>query len=524
MKIDKEQLIKHRFWVLLGVFVPLMLFAILWEQTAVEGAVESERKKITDHRARLEKNASQAKLPGQTEMMLCNRKEKTLKERRTIVWQQEWDRQKTLIFWPAKVRDAYADIRFGDPVRDEVRTTFAQTDVYLAQYEDMAKTFQTKVPLKDPKTRKPIIDPKTGKARELIIEPVRFEGGWHKVLRPVEKWKVLPPLPEEAWLAQEDVWVRHELLQALKQANASVARFQVAGKGPGDQGPPFEQMFKNPYWQIELNLYPKDDQQYYVKGKITNIGKKRQALGRAYFRLQVQRDEKEARVVLPIEGEARPAGESWEIKETPLDLLQNPAGLFGLEQILEPRTAPVRRIDDIELYYHSHRTYEPALLPPKQFGGGNPPPSSPNPAAPPGSSKSSPTTASTTPNGLVIQRYTDVTDQVRRMPLALVVIADQAHIPEVLTALSNSILRMQITQYNWQHFRGSLEEEKPQPKSSSKNLNGPRDSKEAGAAVEEQQKNLVELSIYGIVSLYDRPDKQGDAAKTPVPEARNGKK
>ena len=56
-------------------------------------------------------------------------------------------------------------------------------------------------------------------------------------------------------------------------------------------------------------------------------------------------------------------------------------------------------------------------------------------------------------NGLIINRYTDVSDQVRHMPVAMVVVVDEEHLPELLAAFVNSKLRIQITQYHWQHCR-----------------------------------------------------------------------
>ena len=306
MKIEKETLVKNMFWILLGAYVTLGLFVILWLETSVEGAVESERQKITAHRDKLKKNADQAKLNGLTELNLCKDKINTLTKRKDEVWQEQWDGQQGLMFWPDKVADTYANLRFGEAVEPKIRVTYAQVDSYFKQYEDMAKMFQVALPVKDPKTRKPIEDPKTGKTMVQTIVPVEFyKGNWKEVLAPVEKWKLQegPPTDEEVWLAQEDVWVRHELLEALKNANLSVARFKAVGTAPAGKAGEFEQTFENPYWQIKLHLYPKN-QQYYIKGKITNIGKKRMALGRAYFWLQVQADEKEPRIVLPIEGEA----------------------------------------------------------------------------------------------------------------------------------------------------------------------------------------------------------------------------
>lgn len=523
MQVDKETLIKNRFWVLFGVFVPLAFFAVIWLQTAVEGAVEEERQKIKKHREELAKNANDAKLAGHKELTLCKEKIEKLSKRKQTVWKEAWDYQQGLMFWPAKVTDSpipqkvgepvrLADLGFGKEVPENIRAAYA--DSYMAQYEAMAKFFQVQVPEKDPKS---------GAVKQKPISPVAFRENWQAVLKPVPKWRVLPPSNEEVWLGQEDVWVRHELLVALREANASVARFQVVGKEPAAAGPPFTQTFENPYWRIDLNLYSKD-QQFYIKGKITNIGKRRLALGRALFWLQIHPDEK-GRIVLPIEGEARAAGESWDIKETLVDVLLNPTGLFGMEQILESQTAPVRRIDEVELFRHSHRTYEPLLDSARQF---------PKPKLSSGKSVGGVQIQSgfqrpLTPNGIEQLRYTDVTDQVRRMPLALVVIADQAHVPEVLTALANSKLRMQITQVNWLHFRGSLktdEEKTPAAKDAPPKIPAglppPKDAKVA----EEAQNNLVELSIYGIASLYERPPdtSEADPGKAPPPELPKRKK
>jgi hypothetical protein len=53
-------------------------------------------------------------------------------------------------------------------------------------------------------------------------------------------------------------------------------------------------------------------------------------------------------------------------------------------------------------------------------------------------------------------RYVDVTEQVRRMPVGIVVIVDQSYIQDALVAFANSPLRFQITQVTWTRFRGDL--------------------------------------------------------------------
>ena len=54
------------------------------------------------------------------------------------------------------------------------------------------------------------------------------------------------------------------------------------------------------------------------------------------------------------------------------------------------------------------------------------------------------------------RRHVEITPQVRRMPVGIVVIVDQAYIQDVLLAFANSSLRFQITQVTWQRFRGNL--------------------------------------------------------------------
>src|SRR5205085_9242704 len=54
------------------------------------------------------------------------------------------------------------------------------------------------------------------------------------------------------------------------------------------------------------------------------------------------------------------------------------------------------------------------------------------------------------------RRYLEVTDQVRRLPVALVLVVDQMFIPDVLVAYSNSPFRFYTVQTHWRRFHGSL--------------------------------------------------------------------
>ena len=46
MQVDKDTLIKHRFWIGLGVAVPLILIAYLIIITSVSGKIDEELKKV----------------------------------------------------------------------------------------------------------------------------------------------------------------------------------------------------------------------------------------------------------------------------------------------------------------------------------------------------------------------------------------------------------------------------------------------------------------------------------------------
>jgi len=61
-----------------------------------------------------------------------------------------------------------------------------------------------------------------------------------------------------------------------------------------------------------------------------------------------------------------------------------------------------------------------------------------------------------TQNGLPRMRYLHMTEQVRRMPIGVVLVVDQMHVQDVVRAFANSRLRFQNTQFHWQRFHGSL--------------------------------------------------------------------
>src|SRR5262249_62305857 len=61
-----------------------------------------------------------------------------------------------------------------------------------------------------------------------------------------------------------------------------------------------------------------------------------------------------------------------------------------------------------------------------------------------------------TENGLVRDRYLEVTDQARRVPVAIALIVDQAHVSRVQTAFADSALRFLTHQALLHRYPGSV--------------------------------------------------------------------
>ncbi len=272
--------------------------------------------------------------------------------------------------------------------------------------------------------------------------------------------------------------------------------------------------FRNHYWELDLVMARNANGERVLRGKLTNIAKRQLALGTTFIvRVQPRADGRTAWV--HVDGEPLPAGKSTLIKELPIDQA-SPEGIFGVEQAYNWRTVPVKRIEMLAMSYPSHRNATRQLMPPNfpslkpkegeealtdpmlgdagagmmgggMMGGGMGP-GGMGPGGMPG--------ATDAPGGMMpgmmggmgmrggegmmgggmmgggmmgggmgmgmdmgplrLHRYIDVTGQVRRLPVALVVIVDQAHIQDFLTAFANSRLRIQTTQVHWQRCYESM--------------------------------------------------------------------
>ncbi len=140
----------------------------------------------------------------------------------------------------------------------------------------------------------------------------------------------------------------------------------------------------------------------------------------------------------------------------------------AIELSQEPTTdaSPVKKIEDIELGLNSSLTAGVPLVARKSPQA---PAASSAPAQPAAGSRgktSAPGSGEVqaAADGVNLARYLASTDQLRTLPVAIVLVVDQAQVPEVLAALepANSRLQFVTTLVTWQHVQLVLPEKKVQ--------------------------------------------------------------
>ncbi len=270
-------------------------------------------------------------------------------------------------------------------------------------------------------------------------------------------------------------------------------------------------VFRSRTWAVELEVVTEGNARR-LAGKLVNLTDKLQLLGNGNtMKLNVWFSK--APTAQPMEfkiGGEYLAGFGAIKRENGADVLANEAAVVPLpdhvipvalqgadfqiarvEQVFDARTVPIKRIDGLALGYLDSRSAAAALKQPEFIKD---PPADPNagtgtgtgmiemgpmgpglgpigppgvlgPGTEPGAGPGGAQATGRTYGGPITnkqlleatkKRYLDLTKEVRRMPVALVLVVDQSYIQDVLLAFSNSPLRFQITQLSWTRFRGAL--------------------------------------------------------------------
>jgi hypothetical protein len=544
MTIDKETLIKHRFWIALGVFVVLLLVGVILIPT-VQGSInDTYQKKFLASKKAAEGIPNNPKSPFWRKPL--EEKESELKGQKGIVWRQAWEPRSDLMTWPeggsARLSEKLSNAYFGDYIAPNDRSEYGAK---------LYKQYLDSLHLAD------------------IVKPAEFSGSWEAILTPVGEWDVnSTPTIEEIWLAQEDLWVKRELLGIIR---ATLDGVRIFNEVPPDKDakedplPPGakRQRMRNANWELNLVLEPDPKNGGMVisaNSTLKNINPWKRTLTLADVPFRVRQGEGN-HFDFSINVDQVAANETIKFpRDIPFKLRADLDKPLLVEQILTWETSPIKRIDRVALGYNSHRTANRAVkakpIGPqseedKKDKTADTSTSSSNPGAAmyansPGRGGMGIGVSGGKPLNKYLQRerYLDFTEQVRWMPVGLVLIVDQEYMQDVQVAVANSRLRIQPTQiaYHRAHgVRSMATRGGNSPIVSGPSIGGgilaggaSRGGKfasmmsgGAGAgpatggvtlsqsvAGAEEDPNLLELSIYGIASLYERfPPKPPAGAK-----------
>lgn len=626
MAKKNDTLKKYHFWLLFGLVPLLVLIAVVTVTSSVGGAIETE---LAKHDKAQKEIASKTNPKPKALIDELEKLKSQVLASKGNLWKLNWDGdparkltgQKDLCVWPNSplLKEVEAkNLKFGDkiPNNDFQYEEFKKPEVYLAEFST--------ADVKDKSKLAP-----GAKGMVETIAPTRFNGDWRAVLRHVNAWDERSLTSEQIWLMMEDIWVQRSLLDAVRSVNAKMSAFDrvkyekdgVVVDDPRDKArqDPLRRKFKSRTWEVELEVANKDNRKV-LRGRLKNHTDRLQLMGlgntmtlKVWLEPDVDAkgnprpdvrpfEYKIGGEFLPGEGVLKADGKTpanvLDVVETAdhiLPVTMNVAEIFKIEQSFDLRTVPIRRIEALRLGKTDSRfagaemktpkfkafeaeaaaaaataavdpnaTGQPGVpvLPKGGFPTGDP--------RDPGVGGAAGQTGGGTIDTVITanrKRYVEVTDEVRRMPIAIAVVVDQAYLQDVLLAFANSPLRFQITQVNWARFRGSLSGlgtgggiAGPQDVVSSgsgntgQNLSGPIDGDFRGpggrpgfpggvrppgpprpvgpvpgtpggtpafdpygtgssSSVSESQltSGLIELSVYGVVSLYEKYTPPGEA-------------
>ncbi len=621
IKFNKELMLKHRFWVMLGVTVVLALIGIGYLEAFVD--TELERKKYDDALKKQKGIVPKINQKGiQAFQDVIN--EDTKNE--TKIWSAAYAEEEPLFRWPSAVEEKFnfasgyfaTDIKLSKmpdaktpwpkDVGDKDTATKViygtldlpqmehgfylkrakgsskvlicpiHTDTVKVTLEDgkpiefgklkdfsagklLAVTYQKGRYFNDPITTTEqvdfaasykdqvhdilkLVDPLDEKGngvvqlKDWLYAPTDYPDPSMKFIRFVdEPWNVNKPVYKEAWIAQEDLWIQKEIYRMIADANRKISDF----KGEGGKKVDTTYKFANPNFNVELTLDAKGMLTFKIKNRLD----RQQALD-LNFRVLLNNSRDFAPELMRISGDPlKPAGDKTGkdsyVERFPIGKSPRNA-IVSVQQVLTWQTAAVKRIDQITIgdagdQAHSHRTFGDAPLRPFDpkdgedakavKGGFRPPPGKKGkgPAAPIGPA---PVALGANMGGLEhgfwTHRYSEVTDQMRRIPVAVVLIVDQDHVDRVLTSFNNSKLRFLPTQVLLNQYPGSLQppavpgkdDEAPvRPLPGQPRVRPVAPPPPQAGASSDTETNM-ELVIYGIMTLYQRYPKAPVQVVVPV--------
>ncbi|HUR53126.1 MAG TPA: hypothetical protein VMZ71_03270 [Gemmataceae bacterium] len=505
--MNKDTLKKHHFWFLAG-FVPLLvLIAVLVLSSSVGSAIEAKKKAITDATSALQ---SKANPKPQALLKKLEEQNASLGTTRGKLWKDNWDRQKPLFTWPAASAKLKAveklDLKFGDPVPNDEgeRDEFGKREVYLAEYSNKSGTGMA-----DRVAPTQFL----GSWQQVL----RHVGGGNWGVRAINSDQIWLAL-EDIWVERSilnAVKSVNDQIGAFERVTKDAAGLAV----PDDKlrRKFASRVWEIELWtesagsgrtRLRGKLTNITDRLQLLgigntmtlRVWVEDAAKK----PNAWFDLKIRteflpgkgamKDVKDAKGV--VTGQ-EPANVLDIIPSDELHVLPNGTSVAEISkvvQVFDARTVPVKRIDRVVLGQLDARNANAVLkktekmakddeaaasaagATPTGGAGGNPAGPPPGMAVPGGRGATGSSDGGTSAGGGAAvagpkegpgtvetaldanrARYLDISPNVRRMPIGIVLVIDQAYLQDVLLAYANSPLRFQITQVHLSRFRGTLE-------------------------------------------------------------------
>ena len=111
VKFDKDFVIKHRFWILTGVFVILALVPLFLLVTSVEATVVAARAGYDNAKKAVE--GINGSPPNQLFVEAYTKKDKFVADKKAVLHKEAWDAQKDMMTYPEALTPIVKNMVYG---------------------------------------------------------------------------------------------------------------------------------------------------------------------------------------------------------------------------------------------------------------------------------------------------------------------------------------------------------------------------------------------------------------------------
>lgn len=566
-KIDKEFLQKHHFWLLQGVLALGLVLAWFGLMVSVPAEIEAKG----GENATKKKALDAAKAQSKEVLRKYDERKQELFNLRGQRWKDMWEVQKDMYEWPAVLgEDQLAktvNMTFGDNIANAELLQAFQTQ-YAKEYENLAKA---------------VAPMQFNNGWQGVL---RHVAAWRLTPESEEVWLALEDLWIQRELVNTVAKINTDAAKLAPAPNSQPGRtrsfsnrtwkvdLEIA-EVPGGQYQ-LKGKIKNltdrlqPYGAnggLVLKVWLSDDMnakpfEFLIQGSSLEGGKEE-----VVRELPKEHKIYEGRVVGLFRVE-----QAFDARTLPVK---------RFDKVALGYVSARHSLADLEMTPFSVKAVEAANPAAAEGAPGSPvgpggPAGPPGPMGPPGAfgpmgsgGDAGAASGDLSPNGLVRRRYVSRTDQVRFMPVAMTVVCDQTYSADVLTVLANSRLRLQIVQSHLSRFRGAISYFGESAAAGPGEVNGPGGppmgppgafpggpppgpmgppmgppgafpmgppggfpggfpgfgsaSAPRSSSEDVASGNLIDLSVYGIASLYEKfqtaPRKDAAAVEEPAPVA-----